>query len=57
MCLPVKVDQSPSWIMASTTSAGPLPAPHLMVGSRYGALVIDSIPPATTVSTSPARII
>ena len=25
-------------------------------GSRCGALVIDSMPPATTISTSPARI-
>ena len=25
-------------------------------GSRWGALVIDSMPPATTISTSPARI-
>ena len=31
--------------------------PSRAFGTRYGALVMDSIPPATAISSSPARII
>ena len=42
--------------MASTISVLPIRTPHRAPGSRYGACDIDSIPPATTTSTSPARM-
>src|SRR6266496_2319732 len=42
--------------MESTISALPMRAPNRAFGTRYGALVIDSIPPATATSISPARI-
>ena len=33
MCWPVKVDHSPSWIIVSTSSAGPLRAPQRAPGT------------------------
>src|SRR5258707_7492277 len=51
-----KAHQRPSLIMASTTSPLPMRSPSRTRGSRYGALLIDSIPPATATSMSPARI-
>ena len=57
MCCRVNVDQRPSWIIVSTISACPRREPSRAPGRTYGARVIDSIPPATTTSTSPARII
>ena len=56
MCCLVNVDQRPSWIIESTRSAWPRRTPSRALGRRYGARLIDSIPPATTISTSPARI-
>ena len=56
MCWPVNVDHRPSWIIASTTSASPRCLPQRTLGSTYGALVIDSMPPATAVSISPSRM-
>jgi len=52
----VNVDQSPSWIIVSIISTCPRREPSRALGSTYGAWVIDSMPPATTRSTSPARI-
>ncbi len=48
---------NPSYIMESTSVASPMRKPDRAPGSRWGAWVIDSIPPATTISASPARII
>ena len=42
--------------MASTSWVLPYLKPSRDFGSTCGALVIDSMPPATTISTSPARI-
>jgi hypothetical protein len=53
----VNVDQRPSWIIVSTISASPRREPARAFGRTYGACVMDSMPPATTISTSPARII
>ena len=47
----------PSYIMESTSVASPRRKPARAPGSRWGAWVIDSMPPATTMSASPARII
>ena len=56
MCWSVNVDHSPSWTIESTISAFPMRVPHRAVGMRYGACDIDSMPPATATSISPARI-
>ena len=48
---------SPSYIMESTSVASPMRKPARAPGRRWGAWVIDSMPPATTISASPARII
>src|ERR1017187_5447994 len=42
--------------MEPTSSPAPSRKPALAFGSRYGALVIDSKPPATTTRAEPARI-
>ena len=42
---------------ASRISPLPMRYPPRAFGSRYGALVMDSMPPATTTSASPAWII
>jgi hypothetical protein len=47
---------SPSWAIESRSLASPNLVPSRDFGSRCGAFVIDSIPPATTISYSPARI-
>ena len=47
----------PSYIMESTRVASPMRKPARAPGRRCGAWVIDSMPPATTISASPARII
>ena len=47
---------SPSRAIASSNSIEPYLCPARAPGSRCGAPVIDSIPPATTTSNSPARI-
>ncbi len=47
---------SPSWAMWSSIVTSPYLNPSRDLGSRCGAWVIDSCPPATTISNSPARI-
>ncbi len=44
----------PSWAIESTTWEPPYFTPFRSPGSRWGALVMDSMPPATTMSNSPA---
>jgi len=56
MCRSVNVDHRPSWTIVSTSSVLPMRAPNRAEGSTYGAFVMDSIPPATATSISPARI-
>ncbi len=43
--------------MESSIGVWPSRAPSRAFGSTNGAFVIDSIPPATAISSSPARII
>src|SRR3954469_1205518 len=57
MCFSSKVERRPSQIIRSTSVPSPIRYPERAFGSAYGAFVIDSIPPVTTTSTSPARII
>ena len=45
----------PSLIIESTTSPLPMRSPSRTRGSRYGQLLIDSMPPATATSMSPTR--
>ena len=45
----------PSWIIESTSSPLPIRSPSRTRGSRYGQLLIDSMPPATAMSMSPVR--
>ena len=52
----VKTSHRPSYAIASTSFTSPYLKPSRDFGSRCGALVIDSMPPATTMSNSPARI-
>src|SRR3954466_11694838 len=51
-----KAHHSPSLIIESRISALPIRRPSRTRGSRYGALLIDSMPPATATSMSPTRI-
>ncbi len=53
---PVKVEYRPSWTMESTSFASPSRTPQRAPGRRYGAPLIDSMPPATATWISPARI-
>ncbi len=48
-----KAQNSPSYIIESTTVLSPMRIPARASGRRYGALVIDSMPPATTRSAWP----
>ena len=48
--------QRPSWTVESTSFASPSRSPKRAPGSRNGAWFIDSMPPATTISASPALI-
>ena len=48
-----KAQNRPSYIIESTTFLSPMRMPARASGSRYGALVIDSMPPATTTSAWP----
>src|SRR5262249_53833167 len=48
--------QRPSLIIESRISASPMRRPSRTRGSRYGQLLIDSMPPATATSMSPTRI-
>ena len=56
ICLPVNGLRRPSLIIASIALASPMRKPKRALGSRYGAEDIDSMPPPTPTSTSPARI-
>src|SRR5215218_9089995 len=56
ICLPVKALVRPSWTIASSALASPMRKPKRAFGSRYGACDIDSMPPPTPTSMSPARI-
>ena len=56
MCLPENGFVSPSLIIASIAFASPMRKPKRACLSRYGAFDIDSIPPPTPTSRSPARI-
>ena len=56
MCLPLNGLVSPSWIIASIALPSPMRKPKRAWGSMYGALDIDSMPPPTPTSRSPARI-
>ena len=51
------VQVRPSASIESTSVASPALRPERAPWSMYGAFVIDSIPPATTTSASPRRII
>src|SRR5712691_13310670 len=51
-----KAHQRPSLIIESTTSPLPMRRPSRTLGYRYGQLLIDSMPPATATSMSPARM-
>src|SRR5690242_17734009 len=57
MCNPSNVDRRPSQIIESISSPSPRRYPKRAFFKTYGAFVIDSMPPVTTSSTSPARII
>src|SRR3954468_21857457 len=57
MCLPSKLDVRPSWVIRSSSVPSPRRYPKRAFGRMYGAFDIDSMPPVTTTSTSPARII
>ncbi len=52
----VKASHRPSWAMWSRTVTSPYLYPDRERSSRCGACVIDSMPPATTTSNSPARM-
>ena len=56
ICLPLNGLRRPSLIIASIAFASPMRKPKRACLSRYGALLIDSMPPATPTSRSPARI-
>ena len=45
MCLPENGLVSPSWVIASIAFASPMRKPKRACGSRYGAPLIDSMPP------------
>ena len=55
MCLPVNGFLSPSWTIPSSAWPSPMRKPKRACFKRYGALDIDSMPPATARSRSPAR--
>ena len=52
----MNASHNPSNAIESTIVTSPYLKPSRDFGSRCGAFVIDSIPPATTTSYSPARI-
>ena len=55
ICLPVNGLRRPSSIIASSALTSPMRNPWRAPGSRYGACDIDSMPPPTASSRSPAR--
>ncbi len=56
IALPVNGLRRASLIIASIASPSPIRRPKRTPLSKYGAFDIDSIPPATPTSRSPARI-
>ena len=56
MCLPLNGFVSPSLIIASIALASPIRNPNRASLSMYGDFDIDSMPPPTPTSRSPARI-
>ena len=56
MCQSSKLHHRPSLIIESMAWPWPSRSPSRAPGSRYGQLLIDSMPPATTTSASPAAI-
>src|SRR4051812_15734797 len=56
ICLPLNGLRRPSLTIASIALASPMRKPKRACLSRYGAWLIDSIPPPTPTSRSPARI-
>ena len=56
ICFSVNGLVRPSWVIASIASTSPIRKPKRAPGSRYGAWLIDSMPPVTPTSRSPARI-
>ena len=56
MWMSANASVSPSWSMWSSTSPWPSRWPQRAPGSRYGAPLMLSVPPATTTSASPALI-
>ena len=56
MCLPENGFVRPSLIIASIALPSPIRKPNRASLSRYGAFDIDSMPPPTPTSRSPARI-
>ena len=52
----VKTSQRPSYDIESTSLTSPNFTPSRDLGRKCGAWVMDSMPPATTTSNSPARI-
>ena len=55
ICLPLNGLRRPSWTIASSALTSPMRKPWRAPGSRYGACDIDSMPPPTATSRSPAR--
>ena len=51
-----KAQVRPSYIIVSLSSPSPMRYPKRALSSTYGALDIDSMPPATTMSNSPSLI-
>ena len=56
MCLPLQALTSPSLSMQSSALPSPMRKPKRAFFRRYGAWDMDSMPPATAMSRSPARI-
>ncbi len=51
-----KEHHKPSWMSESTIVPSPMRSPSRTRGSKYGALLMDSIPPATAMSMSPVAM-
>ena len=56
MCMSLYGSHRPSWIIRSFISTLPMRAPLRIDEEKYGALLMLSMPPATTISASPARM-
>ena len=51
------VSVSPSFMMTSSSVTGPIRAPFRVLLDRYGALLMLSIPPATTTDACPSMMV